>query len=93
MSAGCFPIAGDIESIREWIKHEANGLLIDPGSPEQISSAIVRSLRESELREQARTMNIRLVRDKAEYSTCMSRVAAFYEQIISEYRIGSTQLS
>ena len=31
MACGCFPIAGDIESIREWITPGKNGMLIDPG--------------------------------------------------------------
>jgi glycosyltransferase involved in cell wall biosynthesis len=25
MACGCFPVAGDLESIREWIKHGENG--------------------------------------------------------------------
>ncbi len=33
MACGCFPIAGDLESIREWITDGVNGLLVDPGDP------------------------------------------------------------
>jgi glycosyltransferase involved in cell wall biosynthesis len=29
MACGCFPVAGDLESIREWITHGQNGLLFD----------------------------------------------------------------
>ena len=30
MAIGCFPIAGDIESLREWIVPGVNGLLVEP---------------------------------------------------------------
>ncbi|RPH74349.1 glycosyltransferase, partial [bacterium] len=30
IACGCFPVAGDLESIREWITPDANGLLFDP---------------------------------------------------------------
>ena len=30
MALGCFPIAGDIESVREWITPGVNGILVDP---------------------------------------------------------------
>ena len=33
MACGCFPVAGDLESIREWIENGRNGLLVDPGQP------------------------------------------------------------
>ena len=40
LACGCFPIAGDIESLREWITPGENGLLVDPGDPEALAEAI-----------------------------------------------------
>ena len=37
MACGCFPVAGDLESIREWITHGQNGLLVDPNDPQSIA--------------------------------------------------------
>ena len=33
MACGCLPVAGDLESIREWIKDGENGLLVDATDP------------------------------------------------------------
>ena len=33
MACGCLPVAGDLESLREWITPGQNGLLVDPNDP------------------------------------------------------------
>lgn len=40
MEAGCVVIASRLSGIPELVEHRFNGLLVDPGSPAQISSAI-----------------------------------------------------
>ena len=40
MACGCFPVAGDIELIREWITPGVNGLLVEPTSPAAVADAI-----------------------------------------------------
>ena len=37
MACGCFPVAGDLESIREWITPNENGLLFDSTNPGSIA--------------------------------------------------------
>ena len=41
IACGCFPVAGDLESIREWITPDENGLLFDSNDPQSIAKAIV----------------------------------------------------
>ncbi len=53
MACGLFPVAGGIESVREWIDDGVNGLLCDPASPEAAAGAIVRALRDADLRRAA----------------------------------------
>ena len=48
LASGCFPIAGDIESIREWITPGVNGLLVDPGDPTALAEAIMQALDQPE---------------------------------------------
>jgi glycosyltransferase involved in cell wall biosynthesis len=83
MACGCFPIAGDIESLREWITPGLNGLLVDPGNPQALAEAIVKAIAQPELRRVARGRNLELVKERAEYGECMERAEDFYKRLIS----------
>ncbi len=82
MACGCFPIAGDIESVREWITDGSNGLLFDPGDPAALASAVLRGLDDMALREGARAFNLRVIAERAEYNRVMAQAEAFYEALV-----------
>jgi len=82
MACGCFPVAGDIESVREWITDGDNGLLCDPTSPESLARAIAGALGDAQMRNNAREQNARLIADRAEYSKVMRQAEEFYSEII-----------
>ena len=84
MSLGCFPIAGDIESVREWIVPGENGILIDPDSPEQLANAILCAIGNESIREQAAEKNRELILTRAEKSVVSASLAAFYRQLIGK---------
>lgn len=81
MACGCLPVAGDIESLREWITPGENGLLVDPGDPQALAEAITRALGDAELRARALQTNTRLVAERAEYRRVMSEAEAFYKRV------------
>jgi glycosyltransferase involved in cell wall biosynthesis len=81
MACGCFPVAGDLESIREWIKDGRNGLLVDPGDPQKLAKAILRGLKEDALREQARIENLVIIAERAEYGMVMSKAQELYQSV------------
>jgi glycosyltransferase involved in cell wall biosynthesis len=81
MACGCFPVAGDLDSIREWITHGQNGLLVDAGSPQSIADAILLGLEREDLRREAAGLNAHLISARAEYGVIMKQVAEFYETI------------
>ena len=81
LACGCFPVAGDLESIREWITPGENGLLVDAGDASALAGAILRGLNESALRRQAAEQNAVIIAERAEYARNMARVAEFYEKI------------
>lgn len=83
MACGCFPIAGDIESLREWITPGVNGLLVDPGDPAALAAAILKAISQPELRRQAKDRNLQLVKERAEYEKSMHVAEEFYDQLIS----------
>lgn len=84
MALGCFPIAGDIESVREWITPGENGILIDPGSPEQLANAILCAMGNEALRRKAAEQNRQLILTRAEKSVVSASLAAFYRQLSRE---------
>ena len=82
MACGCFPIAGDIESLREWITPGVNGLLVDPGDPKALAAAIVNALLQPDLRRQAGERNLQMVKERAEYEKIMREAEEFYNSLV-----------
>lgn len=84
MASGCLPVAGDLESIREWITPGENGLLVDPGDEQALAEAILQGINQPALRARAAQLNAQQVAERADYARNMARAAAFYEQVITE---------
>lgn len=82
MACGCLPVAGDLESLREWIRHEENGLLIDPTDADRLAEAVRRAVRDEALRAGAARINARIVAERADYAREMPRAEAFYENVL-----------
>jgi glycosyltransferase involved in cell wall biosynthesis len=81
MACGCFPIAGDIQSLREWITPGVNGLLVDPRKPQALAEAIVQAIKYEALRVSAAEYNTRLIINKAEYNHVMQAALDFYQSL------------
>jgi len=81
MACGCFPIAGDLESIREWIAHGQNGLLVDPNNPQAIADAILIAIEREDLRREAASLNAKIISTRAEYQHNMKLAEEFYEKV------------
>jgi glycosyltransferase involved in cell wall biosynthesis len=81
MACGCFPIAGDLESIREWIEDGKNGRLIDPDDPHSLARATLEALADPELRQRAAELNRHLVESRASRAEGMSQALALYGRL------------
>ena len=82
MACGCFPVAGDLESIREWITHGQNGLLVNPNDPQSIADAILLGLERKGLRRDAAGLNAKIISARADFGVNMGRVVEWYEGVI-----------
>jgi glycosyltransferase involved in cell wall biosynthesis len=82
MACGCFPVAGDIESLREWITPGVNGVLAVPDDPRALAGAIVQALENPAMRASAAVYNQRMVAERAEYGQGMRRAEKFYQELI-----------
>jgi len=81
IACGCFPIAGDLESIREWITPNENGLLFDSNSPQSIADAIINAIENKNLRSKAAGLNQEIISVRAEYKQNMQRAEEFYKKV------------
>ncbi len=82
LACGCFPIAGDIETLREWITPGMNGLLVPPGDPQALANAILTTLAQPILRSRAREINLQMIRDRVDYARVMPQAHDFYKSLI-----------
>ena len=81
LACGCFPIAGDLESIREWIADGENGLLIDSGSPSALANAILQAIKDKDLRAKAAGLNQAIIAERAEFRHNMAKAEEFYQSV------------
>ena len=89
MACRCFPVVGNVESIKEWIIDGQNGLFCDESNPEALAAAIVRALNDPELKKRAARINRDLIQARAERSKMMSQAEDLYTQVIHQHVRGS----
>lgn len=66
MACGTPVVMGDIPSIREWVSHGRNGLLVPPRDPAALAAGMLTLLRDPARREAFAAMNLRIVRDRVD---------------------------
>jgi glycosyltransferase involved in cell wall biosynthesis len=81
MTAGAFPVVGDIESVAEWIQNGVNGSLEPPSDPNRFAEAILNAIANPALRQSAAVINRRVVEERAEYGSCMAKAETFYHRL------------
>ncbi len=78
IACGCFPVAGDIESIREWITTGVNGLLHPPADVDRLAEALLLGISSERLRIKAREHNLELIANRADYLKVMKKAEKLY---------------
>ncbi len=87
MAIGTFPIAGDIESLREWITPGVNGLLVEPDKPQALAEAILLALDRPDLRRGAAVKNAALVARRADAVRVRDEIRLLYEALAASKEI------
>jgi glycosyltransferase involved in cell wall biosynthesis len=82
MATGLFPVVSDIPANREWITHAVNGLLVPVQQPMKLATTLISAWRDEELRESAIGVNLKLVREKAEWHSNMGTIHALFDQLV-----------
>ncbi|MHB8806522.1 MAG: glycosyltransferase [Anaerolineaceae bacterium] len=84
IACGCFPIVGDILSLREWVEDGKNGMLVDPTDVEQVVRAVLKALRDTKLREEAKALNWAILGEKADRKKTRAKIMNFYSHLVSQ---------
>lgn len=81
MACGCLPVAGDLESVREWIEPGVNGVLINPADPRSLAEGVIHALQDPALRARAAERNRSLIAERASYAAGMAKAERLYGQL------------
>jgi glycosyltransferase involved in cell wall biosynthesis len=84
IACGCFPVVGDIESLREWVIPGVNGLVVEPSRPQQVAEAILQALEDDNLRHHAALYNHDLIKLRASSDFTREKIDALYQKLIKK---------
>lgn len=82
MACGAYPVAGDIESVREWVTDGENGRLCDPGDPDALAEAILAALNDEVGRKEVARRNAQMVAARVDSRLVTAQAEAFYREIL-----------
>lgn len=86
MACGKPVISSDLPSIREWINHDQNGLLVPQRDSDALSQAILALLTNPQKKKKFASYNIPLIQERANHHAEMSKIELLYKNLI-DYRI------
>src|SRR3990172_11771967 len=88
MACGIFPIVSDIKANRLWIDDGSNGFLITVNDHIALARKIIAAYENQQLRQEAESKNIALVKEKASITSNTMKVAYLYSKLIDNFRNG-----
>lgn len=86
MACGAVPIATDLPTVKEWVKHEENGLLVTPGNVEDLGGAIINLLKSENKRKTFADRNWELIKEKGDQDYWMGKMEELYYSLVKEAR-------
>jgi glycosyltransferase involved in cell wall biosynthesis len=83
LACGAVPIVSDLPSLREWVEHEGEVLMVPVHDVQALAASIVRLLSEEGLRRALAAAGWGLVRRRADSRVMMRRYEEIYEGLVS----------
>ena len=81
MACGDVPVISDLPSVRELIRGDWNGLLVNPGNIEEIANSIIRSLQNDKMRKRFAERNWEIAREKCDQEKEMQKMEELYYSV------------
>ena len=82
MACGVPVIATPVGGIPDFLRHEENGLFVEPDSAEGVADAASRILSEGHLAKQLSTAGLALVRSRYRWDTVADQIGALYDELL-----------
>lgn len=86
MAMGAFPIHSDMESVREWVQPDVNGLLFSVDDIEALSHCIGKALSDKQLIENAREKNWEIANERMDRQKIKAHLKNLIENVILDKR-------
>jgi L-malate glycosyltransferase len=86
MASGLPCITTSVGGIPEWIEHKVTGLLIQPGSPEQVAEAIISLARDPQLQKRLGMAARNRILKSGQWNTLMAQAEKDYLALTETYR-------
>jgi len=86
MACGAVPVAADLSTTREWIKHYENGLLVTPRDFGSLAQAIHTLLSDKQRRDEMVEENVKIMETHGSQDLWMGRMEELYYSLVKETR-------
>ena len=86
MACGAAPVVSDLPSLRDWVRHEREGLVVPAGDADALAGAILRLLDDEALRASIQAAAVRMVQQRADSRLWMQRYEQIYQQLAAGRR-------
>lgn len=86
LACGTFPIATDIPANRQWLEDGVTGFLFPPGDARALARALETAFDSPQLRRHARSRNLEVVRQNANWETQVLKMRGLYRRALDASR-------
>ena len=86
MACGAFPVLSDVPANREWVEDGVNGLIVPAEDVHALAQALIRSLKDRNLREKAISVNRQKILAQAIWEDNMAEVEELYRELLARTR-------
>lgn len=85
MACGCFPVATRIAANEQWLEDGVTGFLFPPGDDAALAQSLRRAIADPRLRSAARTVNRRVIEQRASWQACLERYDGIFADAIRRH--------
>ncbi len=86
MACGTSVVVSNLESVLEWVNHEESGLVVRPAEQGDLEDAVLRLIRDPEMRTRFAAVGVERVRNGADHLKHMARMEQLCEELVARQR-------